>query len=557
MVRRIGATHNHPLVKVVGTRSNLTSVSQVRGLTDSSNNNLHVIDSVSRDVMKTGKPSEIRAASKANRAAVRSVSYAGAYNAAKEHHNPESEARDVTKTLKHSKIRAASKVGPATVTSVSPARLFVDAETRDILKNAKPSDSRLASTTDRAAIKAELEKQKAVREKQEIMLKEQRGAYMKMNKIRSEINAIKEKEAREKVCRKTKNSERVEKKMCFSKNDKERKLTTRETLKRAELRRQTSGSHGERILLKSSNLVPEMRLKASKRDLLFSDGLKQTDNRSSSRTSRDKKPELTPPRTSTKVRRSRDILMIKEPPLAQRKEQKHKGDDQRKKLDEAKECFEEGYRLCWNFQDCHGALKEYRKALLIREGLLGKYHEDTGRTYYWIGRSLCKLKEYDDALVAFSRAQRIFVRVLAKNHKYLIWTEVAMKDTCKEMNSPHMNYTTYKPALDESIAREIKGDTFRKNNLPEKAVVEYRAAIENIQHHHPDSADLHSKIAIILRGMGEFEKALEANKYALEIYELSLGPEHPETVKTLNRTLSKKRLNQVSLALEEKLNLRA
>ena len=56
--------------------------------------------------------------------------------------------------------------------------------------------------------------------------------------------------------------------------------------------------------------------------------------------------------------------------------------------------------------------------------------------------------------------------------------------------------------------------------------------------------------------MGEFEKALKENCFALEIYELSLGPEHPETVKTLNRTMEKKRLKQLSLALQEKLNLR-
>jgi len=42
--------------------------------------------------------------------------------------------------------------------------------------------------------------------------------------------------------------------------------------------------------------------------------------------------------------------------------------------------------------------------------------------------------------------------------------------------------------------------------------------------------------------MGKFEKAFEEDTYALEIYELTLGSEHPETVKTLNRTKAKKRL---------------
>jgi hypothetical protein len=69
-----------------------------------------------------------------------------------------------------------------------------------------------------------------------------------------------------------------------------------------------------------------------------------------------------------------------------------------------------------------------------------------------------------------------------------------------------------------------------------------------------DAADLYCKIAMVFRRQGEFEKALEENRSALQIYELSLGEEHPETVKTLNQTLEKKRLSQVSLALMEKLD---
>jgi len=57
--------------------------------------------------------------------------------------------------------------------------------------------------------------------------------------------------------------------------------------------------------------------------------------------------------------------------------------------------------------------------------------------------------------------------------------------------------------------------------------------------------------------MGEFKLALEENRFALEIYELSFGPKHPETIKTLNQTMEKKRLDQVSLALREKLNIKS
>ncbi|KAG7366209.1 expressed tetratricopeptide repeat protein [Nitzschia inconspicua] len=365
-----------------------------------------------------------------------------------------------------------------------------------------------------------------------------------------------------------------------------------------------SGARNQR---RPSNLVPEMRRRASNHDLFFDDAHLHTpsstllpmsthspvtgshltdqvvksekldENRgmsastvhvtssgvlpnsgfgpSSSRKS--STINISEPTSSTPIRCSSTSAYIspnKEVAIAKWNEEKQKADAQKKKLDEAKRYFQEGHDLCWKMQDSAGALGGYRKALFIRESLLGKYHDDTGRTYYWIGRSLVKLKEYDEALVAFSRSYRIFDRVLTKNHKYNKWAKTAIMGVFQEMNDSGRFSESYQKNLDNSIAHERAGDAHRKMGRFDDAISEYRAAISNIEECHPDSADLHCKIAMILRRKGEFEKALEENRSALEIYELSLGPEHPETVKTLNQTLEKKRLNQVSLALMEKLD---
>jgi tetratricopeptide (TPR) repeat protein len=202
-------------------------------------------------------------------------------------------------------------------------------------------------------------------------------------------------------------------------------------------------------------------------------------------------------------------------------------------------------------------LAEYRQALFIRESLLGKYHEDTGRTYFWIGRSLVKLQEFDEALVAFSRSSRIFERVLMKSHKYTKWAAAAIESLFRELNyDGDMDFESYRVSLDTSIAHELSGDTCRKKGKLAQAIAEYRTAIDNIEEYHPDAADLYCKIAIILRQQGEFDRALEEYRFASEIYELSLGADHPETVNTLNQLIEKKRLNQVSLALMEKLNMK-
>lgn len=247
--------------------------------------------------------------------------------------------------------------------------------------------------------------------------------------------------------------------------------------------------------------------------------------------------------------------------LAKLEEEKARRDAQRKKLDEAKEYFQAGHDLCWKYQDSGSALGEYRKALFIRESLLGKYHDETGRSYYWIGRSLIKLHEYDEALVAFSRAQRIFERVLSPTHKYRKWTDEAIFSVFRQLDygqgqEEPLDHATYKLRVDESIAHERAGDTYRKRGMPKEAIAEYREAIVNIEDYHPDSADLYCKIAILLRQQGDYDRALEEQKSALEIYELSLGAEHPEAVKALSQTLEKKKVTQKQLALMEKLDVR-
>jgi tetratricopeptide (TPR) repeat protein len=117
------------------------------------------------------------------------------------------------------------------------------------------------------------------------------------------------------------------------------------------------------------------------------------------------------------------------------------------------------------------ALGGYRKALFIRESLLGKYHDETGRTYYWIGRSLLKLKEHDEALVAFSRAYRIFDRVLTKNHKYRKWAETAIVGVFKEMDDNGQFCDSYQKRLEASIIHERDGDEHRKQGRAEEGAL--------------------------------------------------------------------------------------
>jgi tetratricopeptide (TPR) repeat protein len=312
--------------------------------------------------------------------------------------------------------------------------------------------------------------------------------------------------------------------------------------------------------------IPEMRRRANQRDLLFDDDDKHRTTKTQGvhlgksgmpkPNTTQTKPNVVQPEGTSKQQAKPKSSMV----AAREARDAEKLEDERKvslaqkaELEKARAHFDKGHDLCWKENNSAGALVDYRKALFTRESIHGKYHEETGRSYFWIAKSLTKLKDYDEALMAYSRAMRIFERVLTKNNKYNIWTVTAIEGVFRQMDDPDADFASYKDRLENTIRHEQSGDQLRKRGKLAEAIVEYREAIDNLEEYHPDAADLYCKIAIIMRQQGEFDRALEEYRFASEIYELSLGAEHPETVNTLNQLIEKKRLDQKSLALMEKL----
>ena len=273
---------------------------------------------------------------------------------------------------------------------------------KGVTMNAKPSEIRAASKAGRIAIKAD-------RQKQQRMLKEQQESQMKMNKIRAEIEAIKEKE-------RSINGERSRNASSelstgnttsnTSNNDTDGEILQRDnesaqsqdsskiyddqlnasmtkiaTVKngsppppRRMIRRNKSSKQFERALssketLLISNPVLEMRPKVSVRDLVFSLSDHQGD------LSKVIPSPLITPKGERKISRSQENPMVfvqrehviattkasftDTNQLAKSEEEKRKIEAQRNKLDEAKRCFEEGHRLCWEFQDSHSVSREH------------------------------------------------------------------------------------------------------------------------------------------------------------------------------------------------------
>ncbi|MGK3744457.1 MAG: hypothetical protein ACI8RD_006159 [Bacillariaceae sp.] len=258
--------------------------------------------------------------------------------------------------------------------------------------NAKPSEIRAASKAGRIAIKAD-------RQKQQRMLKEQQESQMKINKIRAEIEAIKENERASSSELSTGNTTSNNGKIIQHNHNESRQsqsqdsnicsddqllasMTKTATVKNGSptgriLRSNKGSKQFGRALSKEtlliSNPVPEMRRKASVRDLVFS-----LSDHQRLRTDLSKISPSSPitPKGERKTLHSQDSPMVlvrrggviattkasstdNKNQLAKIEEEKRKMEAQRNKLEEAKRCFEEGHRLCWRFQDSHSVSKDH------------------------------------------------------------------------------------------------------------------------------------------------------------------------------------------------------
>jgi hypothetical protein len=71
---------------------------------------------------------------------------------------------------------------------------------------------------------------------------------------------------------------------------------------------------------------------------------------------------------------------------------------------------------------------------------------------------VAKLREFDEALVAFFQLSRIFERVLMRSHKYNKWVSFAIETAFKKMEDKDTDFKEDKIGLDTSIAHEPAGE---------------------------------------------------------------------------------------------------
>lgn len=150
------------------------------------------------------------------------------------------------------------------------------------------------------------------------------------------------------------------------------------------------------------------------------------------------------------------------------------------------------------------SILEHRKAVAIRENILGRSHLETARSYYVMGCALSDRGDFDEALSELRRSLRSRLLVFGKDHMDV--KEVVMNiGTVLYARGGRMSadqIVEYKMLIIDSVKHENEGDTYMRKQQYEDAMASYRTAIALEQQClgdlHPTTTDLYLRMAVSL-----------------------------------------------------------
>jgi chromosome segregation ATPase len=235
-------------------------------------------------------------------------------------------------------------------------------------------------------------------------------------------------------------------------------------------------------------------------------------------------------------------------------------EEEEERLAEASNVCAKG-RMYWTQGDAESALKEFERALVILETLLGTFHILTAKTYYWIGfitkhddtttttttytttTTTTTTSEQDDpatvtlthhpyarALRAFCKTARIRILLLGKSHLSTQEALAAVTWVLEAQNKSPEYIQDYLSNLQESLRLETQGDASLRQRAYTDAVTYYQQAMQTFPD--PDHATIMGKRAFAYRGQGDLGDAVLWYRAALKVFCTSLQGTHHTDVKT-------------------------
>ena len=197
-------------------------------------------------------------------------------------------------------------------------------------------------------------------------------------------------------------------------------------------------------------------------------------------------------------------------------------------LKEVRSLYEQGKEK-HSSEDYSAAFGIFCETVKLQESLLGKYHKDTIKTYWRMGKAACMGGEDREALKAFQRATRMMETTRDENEKQNIWKDF---EAC--WRERHAETDTSVNQLTLLLSAEREGDAACKKGKLQNAIECYDRAL-SIQSSllgddSLDGADIRTKLAGCLIRESKHQRALQVLHAAHECYVNNLGEEHPATL---------------------------
>jgi tetratricopeptide (TPR) repeat protein len=189
----------------------------------------------------------------------------------------------------------------------------------------------------------------------------------------------------------------------------------------------------------------------------------------------------------------------------------------------------------------------YQKCLEIEEAALGKFPLDIADIYCKIAEVNRSQGEYDMAIVTYRDALSIYEAKLGKDHPDTVKALTGIETSVQFKGLRDEVAAQYRTSVSKSIQHVKDGTALSKNGDYDKAIAEYRKALEleeaSLGKLPLTAADVYCGIAAALRRKGEYDLAILEYRTALTIFIYELGSDHPNiitTSKEIGLTMKKK-----------------
>lgn len=190
--------------------------------------------------------------------------------------------------------------------------------------------------------------------------------------------------------------------------------------------------------------------------------------------------------------------------------------------------------------DYDKSILEHRKALAIREHLLGRSHLETARSYYVIGCALSDRGGFDEALAELRRALRTRLLVFGRDHMDTkeVVSNLGTVLMAKGTMAPE-EISQYMQTVLQALELENEGDHLCRTGDYSSGMVCFRKALsleeQSLGDLHPTTCDLYLRMADAMGQLGDLESSLVEYKCAIQIYERLMGKFHVKVANIYNK----------------------